>query len=139
MRTLTFDAPAHARRYKIIHQTLLFSPSELTREELLPHGKMLELVKGIGTVDPRSLPTEENPDPVAIYGLSDDGGTIVLEETQYALLRRHLKATIGKFPKPWSLDVVDTENWLKYIKEEVAASKPKLVDAASDAPEVAPA
>jgi hypothetical protein len=132
MRTLTF-APTDKRRYKIIHQTLVFSPTELSREELLPHGKMLELVKGIGVLDPRSLPTDENPDPVSIFNLDEDGGTIVLEEAQYTMLRRHFKATIPKFPKEWSMDVQATDQWLKYIKEEVAVSKPKLVEGEPEA------
>lgn len=127
MRTLTFTAPEDKRRYKILHQTLVFSPSELTREELLPHGRMLEQFKGIGERDVRSLPTEENPDPVAIYNLSDDGGSVVLEEAQYSMLRKHFKTTIPKFPKEWSLDVQTTDQWLRHIKEEL--TKPSLVAA----------
>lgn len=128
MRTLTFASPADNRRYKIIHQTLVFSPTELTREELLPHGKMLALIKGIGEVDPRSLPTEDNPDPIAIYTLADDS-TVILEEQQFSMLRKHFRATIPKFPKEWSSDVAAVDAWLKLIKEEVVAKRPQLVPA----------
>lgn len=137
MRILTFAAPADARRYKMLYQTLVLAPTELGKAELMPHGRMLEAFQSIGEQDKRTLPTDEEPDMLALFNLGEDGGVITLEEAQYALLRKMFKATLPKFPKAWSLDVDTTYEWLRHIKEEVVAKKAAASDEAS-APAAAP-
>jgi hypothetical protein len=138
MRILTFAAPADYRRYKMLYQTLVFSPTELGKAELMPHGRMLEAFQSIGEQDKRTLPTDEEPDMLALFNLGEDGGIIALEETQYALLRKMFKTTLPKFPKAWSLDVDTTYEWLRHVKEEVVAKK-AAATATGEVPAASPA
>ncbi len=124
MRVITLPAGANAR-YRILHQTLLYSPLQLKREELLTHGRLVEALQAIGTLDPRSEPTEDNPEPVVAYNLIESGGDIVIDESQYGLLKRHVAGMIGSFKKSLSLEVAATIDWLDLLEERQLADLAK--------------
>lgn len=112
MRLLAL-APDQNRRYQLLQWALLRSPLGLQKGEHGPHADMCEKFYAIGDRDPRSLPTEDMPDPLPIYKLI--GGEIKLEETPFALLKKHFDASLEHFPKPWSKEVGETEAWLAAI------------------------
>lgn len=126
MKVLSF-APGN-KHYDLLSQALVFSPEKVEKADLASYVKLTKKLKAIGTVknvDPK-------PEDILVYH-APNGGEVVLEDAEFAILKRHFDATIPTFHKAIAEEVFGCAEWLDALpsvtpEEYAATKKPALVE-----------
>lgn len=87
MRRLTFGESNDSKKFSLCYQALVFAQAPLARNELRTHGSLLTKLEAIG--EPAN--PGRKPDDVELWHCPA-GGSILLEDAEYLLLRRFLEA-----------------------------------------------
>lgn len=117
MRLLEFGPFNEEKRFVLCYQALVFARAPLARNELRAHGRLLTALEAIGEV---SNPGRDK-DAVQLWHCVA-GGTIRLEEDEFAILHRFLEAFVPDVHRALSREMDAAIRAMEVTKEAPASA-----------------